>query len=144
MKTPLVAMVLLLAGCVASHKEASPTAVAPALEGTRWTLATAVAADGSVIDALVKKPGKPISISFQQDRIGIAEACNGMGGQYRLDGTTLTVPMLISTKMACEAPLMAAEGEVGRQFQGKMTAELQGDQLVLKTAAGATLTFDHK
>ena len=140
MKLAISVLTCALAGCAASQSGA-PNTAAPQLEGTRWSLATATDSSG-LIQALVGKPGKPVALSFEQGRIGISEACNRMGGQYVMTGNTLKVSALISTKMACEPLLMKAETEIAHQLEGNAQVEMAGEQLVLKTAQGGTLSFD--
>lgn len=140
MKLGILALACALTGCAASQSGAPKTA-APQLEGTRWSLATATDNSG-VIQALVGKPGKPVALTFEQGRIGISEACNRMGGQYVVTGSTLRVSALMSTKMACEPSLMQAEAEIAHQIEGSSQIELAGEQLLLKTAQGGTLSFD--
>ncbi len=140
MKIPAVLLACVLSGC-AAPQSGSQNAPPLQLEGSKWSLATATDSQG-VIGALVNKPGKPVAIAFEKGRVGISEACNHMGGAYTLTGSTLKVERMMSTRMACEPALMKAEAEIGRQIEGSSQAEMAGDQLVLKTAQGATLSFD--
>ena len=142
MKIQAAVLSCLLAGCAASQSGA-PATSPPQLEGTAWSLATATDSKG-VIAALVNKPGKPLSVQFEAGRIGVRETCNVMNGQYVLTGNTMKIDRMISTMMACEPALMQADSEIARQLEGSSKVDMAGEQLVLKTAQGATLSFYRK
>ncbi len=44
---------------------------------------------------------KPVSLSFENGRIGGTDGCNSYGGQYTLKGGVLQVGQLVSTMMMC-------------------------------------------
>lgn len=125
----------------------SATAVidAKTLGGYHWQLYQAVDAQGQRIDALLVRPDAPVQLDFRDDRIGVSNTCNRMGGQYAFEGTTMTVGDLASTLMACSDPkLMALDQAVGQRLKGKQTAALRsGDTptLTLTSSAGDVLTF---
>ena len=140
MKIQVAVLSCLLAGCAASQSGA-PSTSPPQLEGTSWSLATATDSNG-VIAALVNKPGKPLTVQFEGNRLGVRETCNVLNGQYTLTGNTLKIGQMISTMMACEPALMQADREISLQLEGNSKVEMAGAQLVLKTEKGGTLSFD--
>jgi len=158
-----LALPLLLAAC----PQATPDAAAPGTATTpttstapatpagsdanaelgryHWRLQDATDANGARIDALFVRADKPLQLDFADGRIGVANACNRMGGGYTLSGDTLTVARMASTMMACADPkLMALDGEIGKRLEGASKLALAaGDTptLTLATAAGDRLVF---
>lgn len=110
-----------------------------------WRLQDASNAQGRRIDALLIRPDQPIQFNVTDGRIAIRNACNGIGGDIRIDGNMLRVDGLVSTKMACNDPaIMALDSEVAIRLQGEVRFELSGSdppQLVWTAANGDTLRF---
>lgn len=159
---PALALLPLLAGCPEKGSDtpapAAPTTTTPAstaapaasdanaeLGRYHWRLQDATDASGKRIDALFVRADKPLQLDFADDRIGIANACNRMGGGYSLEGESLTVARMVSTMMACSDPkLMALDSEIGKRLEGASKLMLlAGDTptLALATAAGDKLVF---
>ena len=158
-----LALPLLLAACpqtppdaVAPDTAATPaTSTAPAtpagsdanaeLGRYHWRLQDATDANGARIDALFVRADKPLQLDFADGRIGVANACNRMGGGYTLSGDTLTVARMVSTMMACADPkLMALDGEIGKRLEGASQLALLANDtptLTLTNAAGDKLVF---
>lgn len=159
---PTLALLSLLAGCPQKGSDAptasATTAATPAsaaapaasdanaqLGRYHWQLRDATDANGKRIDALFVQADKPLQLDFADGRVGVANACNRMGGGYSLEGESLTVARMASTMMACADPkLMALDGEIGKRLEGasKLTL-LTGDTptLTLANGAGDTLVF---
>ncbi len=79
---------------------------------------------------------RPI-LSFEQPgQLGHTTGCNGLGGEYTLDGTTLTVGNLMATMMACEEPLMTQEFAISQALQSATTLTQNGDTLVISYPEG--------
>jgi heat shock protein HslJ len=162
-----LALPLLLAACPDSGSNAPAADSAPAPASTmaspastatpaasdanadlaryHWRLQDATDASGKRITALFVREDKPLQLDFADGRVGVANACNRMGGGYSLEGESLTVARMVSTMMACSDPkLMALDGEIGKRLEGasKLTL-LAGDTptLTLANAAGDTLVF---
>jgi heat shock protein HslJ len=148
---------LILAACAQAPSPADP-AIANAqprpeaddtmnhvLGGYHWRLQDATDAQSHRIDALLIRPELPVQFDFVDGRIRIANACNGISGDVRIDGDTLRFGSLVSTKMACtDAAVMALDSEVAARLQGKVRfALLESDppQLVWTAANGDTLRF---
>ena len=128
-----------------TNHAAASTALATQLPRYHWRLQGANAADGKRIDALFARADKPLTLDFADGRLGVANACNRMGGTYKLEGDALVVGRLVSTMMACSDPrLMALDREAGSRLEGRLDATLQDGetpQLELTTAAGDVLAF---
>lgn len=111
----------------------------------RWQLASATDAKGQPIEALMVRPGQPVTLEFREGRVGVGNTCNRMGGAYKTTGKTLAIDKLASTLMACADPkLMALDKEVGKRLQGALGLRFaKGDarQIELKTATGDVLVF---
>jgi heat shock protein HslJ len=162
-----LALPLLLAACPDSGSNAPAADSAPAPASTmaspastatpaasdanadlaryHWRLQDATDASGKRITVLFVREDKPLQLDFADGRVGVANACNRMGGGYSLEGESLTVARMVSTMMACSDPkLMALDGEIGKRLEGasKLTL-LAGDTptLTLANAAGDTLVF---
>lgn len=129
----------------AATTPATTTVDAAMLGAYHWKLDQAVDAKGQRIEALFARADKPVQLDFRDNRIGVANTCNRMGGGYTLEGERLTVADLASTLMACADPkLMALDQEVGKRLQGPQTAALAGGEtptLTLTGAGGDVLTF---
>lgn len=116
-----------------------------ALDGQHWLLQDAADAQGRRIDALLIRPTQPLQFDFVDGRIHTTNTCNRMSGDVRIDGDTLRVSPLVSTKMACADPaVMALDAEVAKRLEGKIRFRLlESDppQLMWTTANGDTLRF---
>lgn len=159
-----LALPLLLAACpqatpdTASTASTAATAATPATPATpassdanvelgryHWRLQDATDANGQRIDTLFVRKAKPLQLDFAKGRIGVANACNRMGGGYSLEGESLTVARMASTMMACSDPrLMALDGEIGKRIEGASKLKLVAGNpptLALTNAAGDQLVF---
>lgn len=159
---PALALLFLLAGCPQKSPDtpASPTTTASAPASTKapvaidanrdlgryhWRLQDATDANGKRIDALFVRADKPVQLDFADGHVGVANACNRMGGDYSLEGESLTVARMVSTMMACADPkLMALDGEIGKRLEGASKLDLLAfdtPTLTLVNVAGDTLVF---
>lgn len=66
-----------------------------------------------------KQTNKPITLSFQNDRLGIHAGCNGMGTDFTLSGHTLKTGNIVGTLMACAPDIMKQEQFAAGLFQNK-------------------------
>jgi heat shock protein HslJ len=160
-----LALPLLLAACPEPAPDTAASATTPASPATtaapepastandanadlgryHWRLQDATDAGGKRIDALFVRADKPLQLDFAKGNIGVANACNRMGGGYSLEGESLTVARMASTMMACSDPkLMALDGEIGKRLEGASKLVLMaGDTptLTISNAAGDKLVF---
>jgi heat shock protein HslJ len=117
----------------------SPVDGQPALEETRWVLATFLGQDGA--DATAAE-GVESTAAFEEGRVGGNGGCNRYGGSYTLDGSNLTIGPLMSTMMACEPARMQQEQALFSNLQAAATYAINGTTLEIKNADGLTvLTF---
>lgn len=105
-------LALALAGCGSTQTVSLST-----LTQHDWSLAEATDADGHPDASLQGGDRAPIQLSFQADRLGVSNSCNGMGGDYQLKEDRLEVGNLMQTMMACESELMARESAIKARLQ---------------------------
>ncbi|MBW8822829.1 MAG: META domain-containing protein [Xanthomonadales bacterium] len=135
-------------GKAASQQQApatSPVDAATQLPRYHWKLQDARASDGGRIDALFARDDKPLTLDFADGRVSVRNACNGIGGNYALDGDTLTFGPMMGTMMACADPrLTALDGAVTTRLTGKARIALDAGAspaLKITTVGGDILTF---
>ena len=114
---------LALAAC------ATPAAHQSGLAGTHWSI---VSIDGHPAAAADRA-----KLSFDDTRLSASVGCNGLGGDYHVDGGRLIVGPVISTQMYCEG-LMEQERSVAALFAGAPQVTRTADTLTL-TSGGHTL-----
>jgi len=95
------------AGAVLVSFQAAPVVDPVALLGTTWTLTGIVTGDA------VSSPvaDSAVTLVLAQDSLS-GKACNTFRGSLKLDGGTIAVGPLMSTKMSCGADLDAQEATV--------------------------------
>lgn len=83
-------------------------------------------------------PDVETSIEFKEGQMSGNVGCNGFGGEYEVDGSTVTFGPVVSTMMYCEA---VAEQESGTLavFQEEATFVLDSDMLTITSADGASV-----
>jgi heat shock protein HslJ len=151
---PALAVLPLLVSCAAATPSpgADPPpahAATPAntamLGGWHWRLRTAVDRDGRRIDELLVRPQAPLQLDFAADRLSVTNACNRIGGAWRVDGDRLRTGPLAQTKRACVDPAVdRLDGAISRRLQGAPRIAVQAGaepRLRLTTDAGDVLDF---
>ncbi|MBP3984033.1 META and DUF4377 domain-containing protein [Pseudoxanthomonas helianthi] len=116
---------------------------AKTLAANHWKLAEAHDAQGRALDALLVRADAPVQLDFADGRVSVSNTCNRMGGGYAVEGNQLKFGRFASTMMACVDPNLAAlDQEVGKRFEGALTAETpDAATLKLTTATGDVLVF---
>lgn len=112
-------LAVLLSGCSGVHNNGL------ALAGTQWQI-TRIDGKAPVADKA--------RITFESDRIGANVGCNGMGGEYRIEGDRLVAGPLIATRMFCEGPVWGQEEAVGALLAGAPRVARSGDTLRLDSS----------
>jgi heat shock protein HslJ len=103
------------------------------LEGTTWVLTTIVTGDSasSVIGE------SPLTLTIADGKLH-ARACNSINGDVTVDGGTLAVGPLASTRMACPSEEETIqEGAYLAGLESASAFEISGDTLTVTTADGA-------
>lgn len=115
------------------------------LESHRWTLETAIDAQGRPIAGLPADAARTIVFHFTHGRLNIEGGCNRSFGSYRIDtGGRLHVGRLASTMMACDAAKMKIDADLAAVLAEPVAIELTpGDRprLRLVSTQAGTLGF---
>ena len=109
--------------------------------GTVWILDTIV--QGETASSLPRGLPKPIALTFTDTGDYVVDTgCNGVGGTYTKNGTTVRVKPGPSTLMACANPLGSLETSIGSFFAtGTITAKTDRHRLMLTAADGSGFGF---
>jgi len=133
---PLVALAL---GACANAPEATAPSRAPAaapaaaplsLAGTRWI---------GVVEGSPDPRSLPRLEFVTSERVAGYTGCNMMSGGWRMEGGTVRVGPLVSTKRACVGPESEIERRVVAALAG--TVKREGDRLVFTGAGGERFEF---
>lgn len=158
MKNFLSLLLLVLVACMAAPKSDTHAAVpAPAgndmptstttLTRYHWQLHDAVDASNQRLDALFGKTDKPpLQLDFTADQLSVHNACNAIGGNYKIVDGHLVIGSLRQTMMACtDATLTQRETTIKavlRDGPSLIVSTPGGTPLLtLAAASGQTLTF---
>jgi heat shock protein HslJ len=76
-------------------------------------------------------PDTRIQLIFKDDTVAASAGCNGMGGAYGWDGTTLTVEDLAMTEMGCDPSRHAQDTWLADLLTSGPRLALDGDDLVV-------------
>ncbi|PKL61429.1 MAG: META domain-containing protein [Methanomicrobiales archaeon HGW-Methanomicrobiales-2] len=126
----IVVAAIITAGCTASTS--TPGAVA----GPSWSLDSYLAGNGTLVPVL---PGTEITAAFGPDgKVTGSAGCNGYGGDYRLDGTTLSVSSLVQTLKLCTEPegIMEQEARFMDLLGSAAECRIEDDRLIITDAEG--------
>ena len=127
MITVLVLSGILMAACTGS---ASTSVVGD------WRLV----AYGSPASPTPAAPDVDTSIVFSGDgKVNGNVGCNGFGGDYTVDGNTITFGQIVSTLMFCEGPVGDQETTTLNVFAESATFVLDGDTLTITSADGSSV-----
>lgn len=128
-----IALALMLSGC-----SSTPAVSITTLTQHDWSLVDATDADGHADAALRGGDRAAIQLSFQADRLGVSNSCNGIGGDYQLKDDRLEIGHLMQTMMACESELMARESAIKTRLQQPLRVQFDEDssRLTLTNDAG--------
>ena len=78
-----------------------------------------------------------VRLEFTADgRVAAQTGCNGLSGPASVEDSTLVAGPLVSTRMACEPPLMEQERWVGEMLGSRPRLELSGPYLALHWGEG--------
>lgn len=114
---------LLLAGC------ATAPAGGAGLAGTQWTILR--------VDGAAPEVPEKASLKFEDDRLSANVGCNGIGGNYRVEGARLVAGPLMATRMFCEGPVWQQEEAVNALLSAAPEIERQGRTMRLVSGGHA-------
>lgn len=109
------------------------------LTGIEWQLNAFVGGDTADASASSLIADSTITVMFNEDgSVGGHGGCNSYGGQYQVDGETLTISDLVSTLMACEAEGVTEQETMYLNALGTAeTYSIAGNQLTINYPGGA-------
>lgn len=105
------------------------------LSGTHWAI---VRIDGAAPVAPAKA-----AMRFDEDRLGANVGCNGIGGEYRVEGGRLIAGPLMATRMFCEGPVWQQEEAVNALLSAAPEISRRGRSMRL-TSGGHALDLELK
>lgn len=103
----------------------TPGTAGTQLAGTQWAI---VRIDGQ----LLASPDRA-RLSFDDKRLSANVGCNGMGGDYRVEGGRIIAGPMMATRMFCEGPVWQQEQAVNALLSGAPEMEREGGTLRLKS-----------
>ena len=92
---------------------------------------------GGPVSQITVDPQIETSIDFDAGNLSGNVGCNGFGGEYTVDGNTLTFGPIMSTMMFCEE-FAVQESMTLSVLHEKATYELKGNTLTITSADGAS------
>lgn len=85
-------------------------------------------------------PDVDTSITFTEDgKIEGNVGCNGFGGDYTVEGNTITFGAIVSTLMFCEGPVGDQETTTLNVLVETVSYTLEGDKLTITSSDGSTV-----
>jgi len=119
--------------------EAPKSAASSSLEGVVWQLESYVDADGNTQPALADAPA---TLIFQDGKFMGDTHCNGVAGEYTLDGDKITIKMGPGTLRACEPDIASQESGMRFGLSHAASYKIEDGKLMLMDADGnVLLTF---
>jgi heat shock protein HslJ len=126
MKTYILALsiiALMISACAAQATEETAASILGA-----WKLT----AYGPANDPVPAVEGVDAGLTFNDDgTITGTSGCNGLGGDYSVEGDQITFGEFVSTLMACDDPIMAQEEAAHRVMTDTATYSIEGDTLTI-------------
>lgn len=125
----LFIVALMISACSAQGTEpgTQEAADAPTLIGP-WKLT----AYGPVDATTPAVEGTDAGLTFNEDgTVSGSSGCNGLGGEYTVEGDQITFGEFVSTLMACEDPIMSQEEAAHKVMTGTATYKINGNTLTI-------------
>ncbi|WP_214021371.1 META domain-containing protein [Methanoculleus sp.] len=132
----IVVACVIAAGCTSGTS--TPGAVV-GLTGTSWTLDSYLGENGTLVGVL---PGTEVTAAFGHDgKVTGSAGCNGYGGDYRLDGTSLSVSSVAQTLKLCLEPdgIMEQEARFIDLLGSAEGYRIEDGRLILADSEGTDL-----
>ena len=118
----LFVMALLLSACSTPRAEASASLIGS------WKL-TAFGPADSPTPAV---EGTNAGLTFNEDgMVSGTSGCNGLGGDYTIEGDQIKFGEFVSTLMACDDPIMKQEEAAHKVLTGAASYKIEGDRLTI-------------
>lgn len=113
----------LLAGCATAPSGSA------GLAGTNWTILR--------VDGAAPVVPEKASLKFEDERLSANVGCNGIGGDYRVDGVRLIAGPLMATRMFCDGPVWQQEEAVNALLSAAPEIERRGRTMRLVSGGHA-------
>ncbi len=113
----------LMAGCATAPSGSA------GLSGTEWTILR--------VDGAAPVMPEKASLKFEDERLSANVGCNGIGGDYRVDGVRLIAGPLMATRMFCEGPVWQQEEAVNALLSAAPEIERRGRTMRLVSGGHA-------
>ena len=129
----IVVACVIAAGCTSGT---STPGTVTGLTGTSWTLDSYLTENGSLVPVL---PGTEVTARFDDDgKVTGSAGCNGYGGDYQLDGTTLSISSLVQTLKLCTEPegIMEQEARFIDLLASAAGCRIENERLIVTDAEG--------
>ncbi|NLR72261.1 META domain-containing protein [Novosphingobium sp. ERN07] len=99
------------------------------LAGTHWTIMR--------IDGAVPAVPEKAAMRFDDARLSANVGCNGIGGDYRVEGGRLLAGPLMATRMFCEGPVWQQEEAVNALLSAAPEMQRSGSTMRLVSGGHA-------
>ncbi|MFI1912688.1 META domain-containing protein [Nocardia sp. NPDC020380] len=106
------------------------------LIGTTWIVDGLIRPDATVRSRALDEARPALTIAADNTLSGSA-GCNSITGNAEVNGKDVTFHVA-TTKMMCDADVMAVEAEVLQALDGKTTTSIDGDTLTIRNTANNT------
>jgi len=129
----IVVACIATAGCTGGT---STPGTAVGLAGTSWSLDSYLDENGTLVGVL---PGTEVTARFDDDgKVTGSAGCNGYGGDYQLDGATLSISSIAQTLKLCTEPegIMEQEAWFIDLLGSAAECRIEDDRLVITDAEG--------
>lgn len=135
----LVVLAAALAACTQpAERSATSTENSVALDGYHWQLRDAHDAAGQALTVLTNKPGNPLALRFDADRVQLSNGCNQMGAAVTIKRDAMDIGDTTSTMMACaDERLMRFDAAAAKALHGRVTWTIKQDHSPLLTLTNA-------
>ena len=118
----LLIICLAISACTAKNEGSSTSLIGS------WKLTSYSRAD--VLTPAVS--GTEAGLTFQDDGTVTGNSgCNGLGGNYKVEGEQITFDQIVSTLMACDDARMVQEGAFHQVLANTATFKIEGNTLTL-------------
>jgi heat shock protein HslJ len=126
----LLLTALAISACTAEPGQSSPQD-SDSLLGA-WTL-TSYGPANAPVPAV---EGVEAGLTFNKDgTVSGTSGCNGLGGDYSVEGDKITFGEFVSTLIACDDPIMRQEDATHKVMSGTATYRIDGDTLTITNNA---------
>lgn len=145
----LASVAMIVSGCASAPSADGSMSASEAmsiLNRHQWKLDRATDSDGQYIQELFARRDKPLELTFQNDRVHVANACNVLNGNVTIEDGKLSVERMISTMMACADPAVsgldrAISSRLEKPADFHIDTDATPPTLTLTTADQDTLVF---